>query len=180
MSGRSSLARLNEAEREQAEADLLACCGSRSWARRMAAERPFAAAAALHAAAERIWSELGAEDWLEAFRAHPRIGERKAATNAGPQVSGSAEARSARWSEGEQSGARDADLALLDELTAANRAYEERFGHLFIVCATGRSAAEMLALLRERLHNDPAAELPVAAAEQSKITRLRLEKLLTE
>ncbi|HEY0084088.1 MAG TPA: 2-oxo-4-hydroxy-4-carboxy-5-ureidoimidazoline decarboxylase, partial [Pyrinomonadaceae bacterium] len=112
-------------------------------------------------------------DWLEAFAAHPRIGGRgTAAERAQPP-------QAACWSEQEQSGARDAAQATLDELAAANRAYEEKFGHIYIVCATGKTADEMLALLRARLSNDADTELRNAAAEQQKITMLRLEKLLT-
>ena len=154
-----------------AEAELLACCGSRRWAREMAARRPFGDVGALLAAADEVWWSLAPDDWHEAFRAHPRIGERKAEKETGEQ--------SRSWSEGEQSRARDADAETLDALAEANREYEERFGHIFIVCATGKTVAEMLALLRARLSNDAATELRNAAEEQRKITRLRLEKLLT-
>ena len=144
-----------------AERQLLAACGSREWARRMAAARPFASREKLLDAAERTWLDLGSEDWLEAFAAHPRIGER-------------ASGEAAR----EQSGTRDASPDVLRSLADANREYEERFGRVFLVCATGKSAQEMLELCRLRLHNDPREELAVAADEQRKITRLRLEKWL--
>ena len=104
-----------------------------------------------------MWAELGPADWLEAFAGHPRIGER-------------AEGRAAA----EQAGVAAAPAALLAALRDANRDYEERFGHIFLVCATGKSAAEMLELLRERLGGEPAEELAIAAEEQRKITRLRL------
>ncbi len=164
------LKELNAWPLERARAELLRCCGSARWADRMAAERPFNDEKALFASAERVWSALDPRDWEEAFRHHPRIGgkdalrEKFAATRA--------------WAQGEQAGVRAADEAVLDGLAEGNRLYEERFGRLFIVCATGKSAAEMLALLRERLSSAPEAELAVAAGEQAKITRLRLEKLL--
>jgi OHCU decarboxylase len=144
-----------------AEEELLSCCGSRRWARRMAGALPFASESELLASADRFWSELSVEDWLEAFAAHPRIGER---------ASGQAAQ--------EQAGTRDTSSEVVEELARANRDYEKRFGHIFIVCATGRSSQEMLDLCRRRLHNDPAAELLVAAEEQRKITRLRLERML--
>jgi allantoicase len=149
-----------------AEAELLACCASRAWAAGIAAARPFADAEALAASADEVWASLGPDDWLEAFAAHPRIGDRLAAA---PGASA--------WSTQEQAGVAGADPAVLAELVEGNRAYEERFGHVFLVCATGQSAAAMLAALRERLGNDRASELRVAAEEQRKITRLRLEKL---
>jgi OHCU decarboxylase len=120
--------------------------------------------------ADEIWWSLDAPDWLEAFAAHPKIGGRKAASEQ--------DAQAQSWSEQEQSGVRDAGAATLDELAEANRAYEERFGHIFIVCATGKTAGEMRALLRARLQNDAATELRNAAEEQRKITHLRLEKML--
>jgi OHCU decarboxylase len=118
----------------------------------------------------RIWRELGVEDWLEAFRAHPKIGEST------PQRETGAEAQA--WAEGEQSRAREASDATLDALAEANREYEERFGFIFIVCATGKTADEMLALLRGRIDNDPETELRVAAVEQWRITELRVRKFL--
>ena len=162
--------RLNAMPRLEVEAALLRCCGSVLGARRMAEARPFRDAAALFAAAERTWWDLGRDDWLEAFRAHPRIGERDAATPQG------AEARA--WSEREQAGMARAPEEVRTALDKGNREYEERFGHIFIVCATGKRAEEMLALLAARLANDPDTELRVAADEQRKITRLRLERLL--
>jgi allantoicase len=150
----------------QAEAELLACCASRAWARRLAAGRPYGGFPALVAAADAVWAGLDPQDWLEAFTAHPRIGERRPAGD--PR----------RWSAGEQAGAAGADAVVLDALAEGNRAYEQRFGRVFLICATGRSAAEMLADLRRRLGNDPETELRVAAEEQRKITRLRLDKLV--
>ena len=162
--------KLNRLSADEARAALLDCCGSTRWAREVAALRPFGDAGALLAAGERVWFGLDREDWLEAFRAHPRIGERKAAA----AVSEGAR----RWSEGEQSRAREASDVTKAALAEANRVYEERFGFIFIVCATGKSAAEMLDICRERLKNDAGTELRVAAAEQWRITELRLRKFL--
>lgn len=165
------LERLNSSGAAEAETELLKCCGSTAWARALASRRPFRDARELFVAADEVWWSLSGRDWLEAFAAHPRIGGRKAAHAQHAQAEG--------WSEQEQAGARAAAQATLDELAEANRAYEEKFGYIFIVCATGKTAAEMLALLRARLPNDADTELRTAAAEQSKITGLRLEKLLT-
>jgi allantoicase len=157
----TALDRLNVLPPGEAETAFLACCGAQVWARRMAEGRSFHDVAGMKETGDRIWWSLGREDWLEAFAAHPRIGE-----------------RGSRWSEAEQAGARGADAETLAALVEANRIYESRFDHIFIVCATGKSAAEMLSLLRERLDNDPETELRIAAEEQRKITNLRLEKLL--
>jgi OHCU decarboxylase len=164
------IGKLNRLGEDEARAALLACCGSVRWAREVAALRPFWDVGQLLRLGWRVWHELERDDWLEAFRAHPRIGETTHAP-AAPE-----EAR--RWSEGEQSRARAASADTLDALARLNREYEERFGFIYIVCATGRTAEEMLALLRERLVNDDEAELRVAAEEQWRITELRLKKFL--
>jgi OHCU decarboxylase len=169
---REGLERLNSASAAEAERELLKCCGATEWARALAARRPFRDARELLTAAEEIWWSLSERDWLEAFAAHPRIGVRERAARAPHRQ---AEA----WSEQEQSGASVAAQGTLDQLAEGNRAYEEKFGHIYIVCATGKTADEMLALLRARLSNEADTELRNAAAEQSKITGLRLEKLLT-
>ena len=157
----SGLAALNAMAQDEARGAMLACCGSKTWASRMAKARPFSGEAELFAGAQRIFGQLSEGDWLEAFAAHPKIGAR---------ASGQAAA--------EQAGARGATAETLAALARANREYEERFGYIFIVCASGRTAEEMLDLCRQRLHNAPAEELKVAAEEQRKITRLRLEKML--
>jgi OHCU decarboxylase len=159
------VARLNGLTPEAAAAALLACCGSRAWARRMAAERPYASRDAVLATADRVWEALAPADWLEAFAAHPRIGERSGG-----------EGDHRRWSAEEQAGTAGASESVLSDLAEANRVYHQRFGFLFIVCASGKSSGEMLGLLRARLANDPQTELRIAAAEQAKITRLRLVK----
>ena len=167
---REALERLNSLPPEEAEAELLKCCGSTLWARRMAEERPFQDLGGLLARADAEWWALDAEDWLEAFSRHPKIGERESAR---AQATGARE-----WSEQEQAGTRAADEETKRQLAAANREYEGKFGHIYIVCATGKTAAEMLSLCRERLSNDPGRELRVAAEEQRRITHLRLRKLL--
>ncbi len=151
----------------EAEAAFLACCGSKAWARAMAEGRPYSDDEDLLETSDRVWWNLTPEDWGEAFAAHPKIGERKS----------EGDERFRRWSEQEQAGVASTEAATLADLAEANRIYAERFGYVFIVCATGKSAEEMLGLLRARLHNEPEAELRVAAGEQAKITRLRLAKL---
>jgi 2-oxo-4-hydroxy-4-carboxy-5-ureidoimidazoline decarboxylase len=158
--------RLSEAAARQ---ELMRCCGSAAWAKAMAAARPFADRAQALAAAAVYWSELAKEDHFEAFHHHPRIGEKQLREKFGA---------TAQWAGQEQAGVRVATEDLLSALTEGNREYERRFGHIFLVCAAGKTAAEMLDLLRRRLSNEPAAEFDVACGEQAKITRLRLEKLL--
>lgn len=121
--------------------------------------------------ADSVWWSLNHEDWLESFRAHPRIGEQKAAAAQSEQAQ--------NWSKQEQSGTAGADAESRTALADGNQEYEKRFGFIFIVCATGRTSEEMLAILNSRLLNDPETELPLAAEEQRRITRLRLEKLIT-
>ncbi len=166
----AGLSWINALADEAVRSALLDCCGASAWAQAVAARRPFHDAAQLFTTAAEIWETLGKDDWLEAFRHHPKIGERKAAAGQ--------TAESQRWSEQEQRAAANAAPTLLEELARANQAYHERFGYIFIVCASGKSADEMLALLRERMKNDPESELRVAAGEQAKIMRLRLEKML--
>jgi len=166
---RAAVERLDEAEEADVVERLLACCGARSFAERLAAARPFGSPSTLFRHADEIWRSLDEADWLEAFAAHPEIGGGASAAGA---------TRSASWSSDEQAGVRGAGAATLDRLAELNRAYRERFGFLYLVCATGRGADEMLALLECRLHNDRATELRVAAEEQRRITALRLLKLL--
>ena len=167
-----SIDRLNELASELAEAEFLTCCGSTRWARTMAGARPFQSIDELLAKADSVWWSLEEEDWLEAFRAHPKIGEKKAPT---------AQSEQARnWSAAEQSGTAAADAKVRSALADGNLEYEQRFGFIYSVCASGKSSEEMLTILRERLRNDREAELRNAAEEQRKITRLRLEKLLKQ
>jgi OHCU decarboxylase len=164
------IGKLNRLSMDEARAALLACCGSARWASEVAALRPFWDVGQLLNIGGRVWHELPREDWLEAFRAHPKIGEQRAERETG--------AEALRWAEGEQARARAASDETLSALSEANREYEGRFGFIFIVCATGRSAEEMLALLRGRLDHDAETELRVAAGEQWRITELRLRKFL--
>jgi OHCU decarboxylase len=161
---------LNALAREQASVELKKCCGSTAWVARMVDARPFGDVESMFETSDAIWWSLTREDWLEAFAAHPRIGSQRDVD----KKSGTEKA----WSEGEQSGAARAEESVLAELARVNREYEARFGHIYIVCATGKSAPEMLAIARARLGNDPDTELRVAAEEQRKITRIRLTKLL--
>jgi OHCU decarboxylase len=154
---------------EGAREALLACCGSALWVEEMMRRRPFASVEALQAAATDAFDALGAGDWLDAFAAHPRIGERQAAVDTGT--------RAAHWSRVEQAAMAEADDDLRGTLAEAQREYEDRFGHIFLVCASGRSASELLADCRARLANDADTELRVAAGEQRKITSLRLARL---
>ena len=137
---------------------LAGCCGSARWVDAMLERRPFGSMTAVLESAESIWASLSEPDWLEAFRHHPKIGDRSAQGIA----------------KQEQSGAASAPPAIAHELAEANREYEARFGYIFIICATGKSAEAMLETLRNRLRNDAQTEIRIAAEEQLKITRLRL------
>ena len=163
-----NLERFNALPQEAAQAELTRCCGSTRWVTRVLAARPFANAEALHAACDDAWKVMQEADWLEAFRHHPKIGDVNALR--------AKFATTAAWAEQEQAGSKGAAEATLQALKRGNDAYERKFGYIFIICATGKSAAEMLAALEERLPNEPALELRLAAEEQKKITRLRLEK----
>lgn len=165
------LAWLNSLPATEAEKELLQCCGSTRWAQQMAEARPFVTLEALLASANELWWSLDQSDWLEAFRSHPKIGEKKAVDPVSTQAR--------QWSGQEQAAVAAASQETVDSLASLNRAYEEKFGFIFIICATGKSSVEMLSALRERLEHEPVDELPIAAAEQSKITALRLNKLLT-
>ncbi len=166
----STVAELDVLPPERAARLLGDCCGSTRWISAMVARRPFGSMERLLAAADETWRSLGPDDWREAFSHHPRIGESRSVRQQSE--------RGAAWAAGEQSGASGARDDIRSALSDANREYEKRFGYIYIVCATGKTAEELLATARERLRNDPATELPVAAEEQRKITQLRLEKLL--
>ncbi|HEY6847731.1 MAG TPA: 2-oxo-4-hydroxy-4-carboxy-5-ureidoimidazoline decarboxylase [Terracidiphilus sp.] len=157
-----------EAESLQA---MLACCGARRWAAAMVALRPIAGVVELSEAADRIWSTMQEADWMEAFACHPAIGDRAAA---------GASRKSIAWSEQEQSSAAGAGASVLAELAAGNALYEQRFGFTYIVCATGKTAEEMLEILRRRLASERQSELREAAEQQRQITQIRLGKWLIE
>ena len=166
-----ALKRWNELEAEQAALEVLPCCGSRAWARALAARRPVNDEVSLVKLSDEIWASLSEQDWFEAFATHPRIGERRATA--------SATSRSSTWSRQEQAQVESAEADIQSALAAGNEQYESRFGRVFLVCATGKSASEMLAILKRRLQNDDTSELREAAEEQRKITNLRLKKWLS-
>jgi 2-oxo-4-hydroxy-4-carboxy-5-ureidoimidazoline decarboxylase len=150
--------------------ELKKCCGSSSWVNRMLPFIPADDMIELLEDAEEQWWQCNEEDWKEAFRHHPRIGDVESLTKKF--------ASTAQWASGEQSGVTTASKETIEALAEGNHLYEEKFGYIFIVCATGKPAEEMLGILRSRLENDPGDEIKIAADEQNKITRLRIEKLL--
>jgi allantoicase len=158
----AGLRRLNALLPAAAQARFLECCGATEWAARMAGRRPFPGVEELQEDATHQFAQLTASDWKQAFAAHPRIGAPSGVTS------------TSQWASEEQSSAGDSRA----ELAAWNEKYFAKFGYIYIVCATGKTGAEMLELLKQRMSNDPATELRIAAAEQAKITRLRLEKLI--
>jgi 2-oxo-4-hydroxy-4-carboxy-5-ureidoimidazoline decarboxylase len=161
----------NKADEETAMLAMLACCGAKPWASAMVALRPIESVIELSDAADKVWATMTEDDWLEAFACHPRIGERQTAAK---------QVKTAAWSQQEQSPVAAADANVLAELAAGNARYEEKFGFTHIVCATGKTADEMLAILKRRLANDRAAELREAAEQQRQITQIRLGKWLIE
>jgi len=163
------LDRWNALDCESAVPEILPCCGSRRWARLLAGERPFADPGQLFAASDRVWASLADRDWKQAFDSHPRIGQRSAPT---------ATAESLAWSLQEQSTAMSRQDAAALALVDANRNYESRFGRIFIVCAAGRSAREILSILNARLNNTPSVEWRETGEQQRQITQLRLRKWL--
>ena len=166
-----TLTELNSLPKPTLAEALQKCCGSAAWVENMVAAFPIADAKTLLNAATTIWNKLSKADWREAFTHHPKIGGDIAALR-------EKFASTSTWAEGEQASVREAAQETLEALAAGNTAYEKKFGYIFIVCATGKSAAEMLALLQARLPNKPENEILIAAGEQDKITRIRLEKLL--
>lgn len=145
------------------------CCGSKEWVTRMLAKRPFPSIEKIFETANEIWWQLDRKDWLEAFSHHPKIGDLDSLKK---KFAGTADLAAS-----EQSSVNTAREETLQALAKGNKEYEEKFGYIFIVCATGKSPEEMLALLQQRLPNNDADEIKIAAEEQSKITRLRLERV---
>jgi OHCU decarboxylase len=156
---------LNRLDDGHARAEFLRCCGSTRWAAAMTDARPYENVDAMRARGDEIWRSLAPPDWLEAFAAHPKIGERRTVS---------------AWSSAEQAGMQSADDDVRARTARLNGEYEKRFGFIFIVCATGKAPGEMLALLEARIGNQPDLELPLAAEEQRKITALRLAKLVDQ
>jgi 2-oxo-4-hydroxy-4-carboxy-5-ureidoimidazoline decarboxylase len=165
------LARWNALPSKEAAEDVLPCCGSKAWAKKMAAQRPIADEIALLAACDTACESLAVPDWVEAFRSHPRIGERSAPAPTSAQ--------SATWSGEEQRNVEIESDDVKMKMAEGNRAYEERFGRTFIICATGKSAPEILEQMKRRLRNNDSTELYEAAEQQRQIARLRLKKWLT-
>jgi 2-oxo-4-hydroxy-4-carboxy-5-ureidoimidazoline decarboxylase len=168
----------NAASADAALEAMIACCGARRWAAAMVARRPIRTVAELSAAADEEWTRMEVGDWMEAFACHPRIGGRPPRRTAHASAESSASSR--RWSNQEQSSTHEAAERVLAELAAGNERYEKRFGFTYIVCATGKSAEEMLAILNRRLGGEHADELREAAEQQRQITQIRLGKWLIE
>ena len=167
-----TLRTLNDWPRELFELEVLQCCSSKRWASKLSAARPFATEAALFASASSIWNRLDASDWKEAFSGHPKIGDLE---NLKKKFSSTS-----NWTTQEQSGVHGASEEVIQGLAAGNELYEKKFGFIFLVCATGKSASEMLEILNRRILNTPEEELKIAVQEQAKITDLRLRKLLVQ
>ncbi len=165
-----TLHEFNILPKEQLIEALTRCCGSAAWVNKMLPFIPADDMVELLEDAEAQWYECSPDDWKEAFSHHPRIGDVESLTKKF--------ASTAQWASGEQSGVNAASGKTIEELAEGNRLYEEKFGYIFIVCATGKSAEEMLSLLQARLPNVPTEEIEIAAEEQNKITKLRLQKLL--
>lgn len=161
--------RVDEVPPGEARQLLRTCCGSARWIERMMTRRPFRTTDAVLEASRDIWFALAPGDWLEAFADHPKIGDREALMKKFPETR--------HLASGEQSGVDGAPDDVLDALARGNTEYEQKFGYIFIVCATGLTASEMLARLQQRLTNDPGVELQIAAEEQARITAIRLRKL---
>jgi 2-oxo-4-hydroxy-4-carboxy-5-ureidoimidazoline decarboxylase len=164
------LARWNSLDPESATREILPCCGSQAWAEALTAKRPYTNEASLFATSDAIWLSLPEDAWQQAFDSHPRIGQKHTQTQATEE--------SLRWSAQEQRAALSEDTAAKLSLEDANRRYEQRFGRIFIVCASGKSASEILSILEARMNNDPQTELHEAAEQQRQITQLRLHRWL--
>jgi 2-oxo-4-hydroxy-4-carboxy-5-ureidoimidazoline decarboxylase len=167
-----TLEALNELSKDQLKEALSKCCGSTTWVQKMSDLFPVSSVESLLEQAASVWFACNEEDWKEAFTHHPKIGDIDSLRKKF--------ASTAAWASGEQSGTAHASEDVLEALSRGNKLYEDKFGYIFIVCATGKSAKEMLEILMQRLHNDPATEIKIAMQEQHKITLLRLEKLLNE
>jgi 2-oxo-4-hydroxy-4-carboxy-5-ureidoimidazoline decarboxylase len=154
---------------EEKKALLHQCCGSSNWVNNMVGALPAEDLVDLLEMAEEHWYNCQEADWREAFSHHPKIGDINSLKEKF--------ATTAHWAEGEQASVQQASEQTLQQLAAGNQAYEQRFGYIFIVCATGKSADEMLQVLNQRLYNNPEVEIQMAMEEQNKITKLRLEKL---
>jgi 2-oxo-4-hydroxy-4-carboxy-5-ureidoimidazoline decarboxylase len=166
-----TLSDLNALPRDQAVIEFRRCCGTKVWAEKVADLRPFSGKEELFRRAREIWNSLGEKEWREAFAHHPRIG--------GAEELRKKFSDTSAWASEEQSGVRSAGEDVIASLAEGNRKYEARYGHIFLVCASGKSAKEMLAILESRMNNSPEKELIIAADEQAKITQIRLEKMIS-
>jgi 2-oxo-4-hydroxy-4-carboxy-5-ureidoimidazoline decarboxylase len=164
-----TIAEFNNLSESEKYDTLFKCCGSTAWANLMLTVFPADNLVEILLAADEKWAQCEQEDYLEAFTHHPKIGDKNLLREKF--------AATAVWASNEQSGVNTASDDVIDDLAKGNEDYEAKFGYIFIVCATGKSAEEMLALLESRLPNDPEKEIEIAAGEQAKITRIRLEKL---
>lgn len=170
----SVLSDWNEAPGKQAEAEIRACCGSRRWAAKVCAARPYTDQDQFAKFAAEAWWSLDEQDWLEAFACHPQIGEKVGGASAAKHAA----TRSGAWSRQEQSKYSGAEDEVKQAIAEGNREYQKQYGFIYIVCASGKTPGEMLAILRGRLGRDRAAELREAALQQQQITDLRLGKWL--
>jgi 2-oxo-4-hydroxy-4-carboxy-5-ureidoimidazoline decarboxylase len=166
-----TIVELNQLPRAELEKQLQKCCGAARWVEKMMEQAPWKELALMEYYAQKIWWECSEADWLEAFTHHPRIGSK--------EVLAEKFAATAQWAAREQQGTALASQDVLDALLEANDTYQQKFGFIFIVCATGKPAAEMLAILQSRLPNTREAEIKIAAGEQEKITQLRLKAMLS-
>jgi 2-oxo-4-hydroxy-4-carboxy-5-ureidoimidazoline decarboxylase len=167
-----TLDQLNSLLKDQLKTELTKCCGSSIWVSEMIEVFPVKNLEELLSIAEQKWNQCSEADWLEAFEHHPKIGDINSLKEKF--------ASTAKWAEGEQSGVQQTSQEIIEALAKGNTAYEAKFGYIFIVCATGKSAEEMLRILHSRLTNEPDQEIKIAAAEQSKITEIRLKKLVSD
>lgn len=166
-----TVSEFNQLSEEQAFDTLFSCCGSSDWARQLVAKRPFSTLDALKKESDLIWLFSKEPDWMEAFSHHPKIGDRASLE--------SKFAKTKSWASGEQSGVDSATTDVISALAIANADYERKFRFIFIVCATGKSAEELLRMMKERLNNKRDQELLIAMQEQNKITHIRFDKLFS-
>lgn len=159
----------NSLSKKEFYENLFRCCGSTHWANELTEHFPFNSIDELKTTSDKIWMQCNKKDWLEAFSHHPKIGERPDKKHES----------TATWAGNEQSGMHEANVIVKNELAGLNNEYEEKFGYIYIVCATGKSAEELLSILKNRLTNIASQEIQVAAMEQNKITHLRIDKLFT-
>lgn len=160
----------NQLDAEVAKEEIFKCCGCTNWAVKLVDNRPFTSVDDLRITSDTVWISCKQQDWLEAFTHHPKIGDKDSLKK---------KIATKEWASNEQSGVNEASDEILEELSRGNSDYEKKFGFIFIVCATGKSAGQMLELLKKRLQNTPEQEIKIAAGEQNKITHLRINKLFS-